>query len=187
LPKVVEELTPKALPLTTVHNVLRGLLAEHLPIRDLRSIVGALIEGVATTQEPRALLELVRIKLGGFFVQSVFGAVEEVKVIALEPNLERLLQEVLRLSAGTGAFGIEPALAVELRTRSGEAAARMEAAAGVAGLVTRPELRELAAQLLRPVRPRVWVFSYPEIPPDKRIKVVELLGQQPPQGTPHGG
>jgi flagellar biosynthesis component FlhA len=43
----------------------------------------------------------------------------------------------------------------------------------------RAELRELLAQLVRPVRPRLWVFSYPEIPSNKRIRVVELLGRTP--------
>jgi flagellar biosynthesis protein FlhA len=115
----------------------------------------------------------------------VFGAVDELRVIALEPELERLLQEALRLSSGTGAFGIEPGLAGELRSSAAASAARLEAAASVAALVTRPELRELTAQLLRPVQPRIWVFSYPEIPPEKRIKVIELLGR--PAGNPTNG
>jgi hypothetical protein len=33
--------------------------------------------------------------------------------------------------------------------------------------------------LLRPVRPRIAVLAFPEIPPEKRIKVTELLGRQP--------
>jgi flagellar biosynthesis protein FlhA len=185
VPKLVEELTPKLLPLNAVHSVLNSLLAEQVPIRDLRTIAGALIDGAATTQEPRALHEIVRLKLGGYIVQTVFGAVDELNVIALEPDLERLLQEVLRLSSGTGAFGIEPGLAGELRAAAGVAAARVEAIVAVAALVTRPELRELAAQLLRPVQPRIWVFSYPEIPPEKRIKVVELLGRT--SGKPGDG
>jgi flagellar biosynthesis protein FlhA len=177
IPKLVEELTPKLLPMSVVHSVLTSLLAEHVPIRDLRTIVGTLIDGAATTQEPRALREMVRLKLGGYIVQRVFGAVDELKVMALEPDLEQLLQEVVRLSAGTGAFGIEPGLAGELRAVAAAAAARLEETASVAALVTRPELRELAAELLRPVQPNVWTFSYPEIPPEKRIKVVELLGR----------
>jgi len=185
IPKLVEELTPKLLPLTAVHSVLAGLLAEQVPIRDLRTIIGALIDGAAATQEPRALLEMVRLKLGGYIVQTVFGAVDELKVMALEPELERLLQEVLKLSSGTSSFGIEPGLAGELRAAGAAAAARLEEAASVAALVTRPELRELAAQLLRPVQPRIWVFSYPEIPPEKRIKVIELLGR--PSGKPSDG
>jgi hypothetical protein len=38
---------------------------------------------------------------------------------------------------------------------------------------------------LRPVRPRIWAFAYAEIPPQKRIKVVELLGR--PSGKPSDG
>jgi flagellar biosynthesis protein FlhA len=74
-------------------------------------------------------------------------------------------------------FAIEPALAGELREAASLSAARLGAVASVAALVTRAELREPVAQLLRTVRPRIWVFSYQEIPSDKQIKVVELLGR----------
>ena len=177
VPKLVEELTPKLLPLTTVHNVLCGLLAERVPIRDLRNIITALIEGAAVTQEPRALLAAIRIKLGGFIVQNLFGAVAELKMAALEADLEKLLHEVLRLSAGSGVFAIEPALAGELRAAAALLAGRLGAIAPVPGLVTRAELREPVAELLRTVRPRIWVFSFDEIPAQKQIKVVELLGR----------
>jgi flagellar biosynthesis protein FlhA len=179
IPKLVEDLTPKILPLTAVHSVLSSLLAEQVPIRDLRTIIGALMEGATTTQEPPALYEIVRQKLGSYIVQTVFGAVDELQVMALEPRLEHLLQEVVRLSAGTGTFGIEPGLAGEVRTAAVAAATRLEAAGSTCAVIARPELRRLTEQLLHPVRPRVWVLSYSEVPPEKRIKVVELLGRPP--------
>jgi flagellar biosynthesis protein FlhA len=179
VPKLVDELTPKLLPLTTVHGVLCGLLAERVPIRDLRNIIAALIEAAAITQDPRGLLAAIRMKLGGFIVQNLFGAVAELKVAALDPDLEKLLYEVLRLSAGSGVFPVEPALAGELRGTASLIAGRLAAIAPIAGLVTRAELREPVAELLRTVRPRIWVFSFNEIPPDKQIKVVELLGRPP--------
>jgi flagellar biosynthesis protein FlhA len=185
VPKLVGELTPKLLPLTAVHAVLSSLLAEQIPIRDLRTIVSVLIDGAGSTQDPKTLHELVRLRLGGYIVQTVFGAVDELKVLALEPDLERLLHDVVKLTATTGAFGVEPGLAEELRIAATAAAARLEAAGAAAALVVRPELRELVALLLRPVRPRVWAFAYPEIPLHKRIKVVELLGR--PAGKPADG
>src|SRR5579872_1222607 len=66
IPKLVDELAPKLLSVSVVHAVLKNLLAEGVPIRDLRTIVGALIDGAATTHEPRALTEMVRLKLGGY-------------------------------------------------------------------------------------------------------------------------
>jgi len=157
------------------------LLAERVPIRDLRTIVAALIESAPASQDPRTLLTAIRAKLGGFIVQNAFGAVNELKMMALEPDLEKLLQEVLRLSTGTGVFAIEPALAAELRAAASVSATRLAAVVPVAGLVTRSELRELVAQLLQGVRPRITILSYQEIPADKRIKVVELFGRPPDQ------
>ncbi|MGA8755436.1 MAG: flagellar biosynthesis protein FlhA [Stellaceae bacterium] len=176
-PKLVEELTPKLLPLTTVHSVLCGLLAERVPISDLRNIIASLIESATTTQEAQGLLAALRLRLGGFIVQNLFGAVPELKMGALEPDLERLLQEVLRLAAGSGVFAIEPGLAVELRTAAALMADRLVAIAPIAALLTSAELRQPVAELLRTVRPRIWVFSYQEIPSEKQIKVVELLGR----------
>jgi flagellar biosynthesis protein FlhA len=180
VPKLVEDLTPKLLPLTTVHSVLCGLLAERVPIRDLRNIIGALVESAAVTQDARALLATIRVKLGGFILQNVFGAVAELKMAALEPDLEKLFQEMLRLSASSGVFAVEPGLAGELRAAAAALAARLGAVAPIAALVTRAELREPVAQLLRTVRPRIWIFSHQEIPAEKQIKVVELLGRLAP-------
>jgi flagellar biosynthesis protein FlhA len=157
--------------------VLCGLLAERVPISDLRNIIASLIESAATTQEAQALLAALRLRLGGFIVQNLFGAVAELKMAALEPDLERLLQEVLRLAAGSGVFAIEPSLAAELRTAAALMAGRLVTIAPIAALLTSVELRQPLAELLRTVRPRIWVFSYQEIPSEKQIKVVELLGR----------
>jgi flagellar biosynthesis protein FlhA len=139
-----------------------------------------MIESAAATQDARALLAAIRVKLGGFILQHSFGAIAELKMAALESELEKLLQEMQRLATGSGVFAIEPGLAVELRAAAAALATRLGAVAPVAALVTRAELREPIAQLLRAVRPRIWVFSYREIPSDKQIKVVELLGRPAP-------
>ncbi len=63
-PKLVENLTPKTLPLGTVLKVLQNLLEEGLPIRDIRSIAEALAEHASKSQDPDTLTGLVRISLG---------------------------------------------------------------------------------------------------------------------------
>ncbi|HEX4113008.1 MAG TPA: FHIPEP family type III secretion protein, partial [Stellaceae bacterium] len=179
-PKLIEELTPKLLTLSIVHKVLSALLAERIPLRSLRTIIVTLIEEGAATQDVRNLLKALRIRLAGFIVQHVFGAVDELKLMALEPELERLFQDTVRLSGETTEDpSLEPALAGDVRAMASAAAIRLEGMTVAAALVVRPELRLFVSQLLRPVRPWIWVFSYAEIPAEKRIKVVELLGRQP--------
>ena len=65
-PKLVEDLTPKTLPLSVVVRVLQNLLAEKVPVRQIRQIAEALIEHGGNTSDPAALTDAVRTGLGRF-------------------------------------------------------------------------------------------------------------------------
>ena len=82
---------PKVLPLATVVRVMQGLLAERVPIRNVRAIVEALAEAGPRTPGPAACSSRqVRVALGRQIVQDIVGLAEELPVITLEPELERL-------------------------------------------------------------------------------------------------
>ena len=61
--KVVEELIPTLLPMGTVIQVLRKLLAEGVSIRDLRTILEALADHAPATKNADDLIEMVRQRL----------------------------------------------------------------------------------------------------------------------------
>jgi len=63
-PKLVEYLVPKTVPLSVIVKVLQNLLAEGVPIRDLRTIAESLAENGARSQDPVALTGAVRAALG---------------------------------------------------------------------------------------------------------------------------
>src|SRR5690606_12053440 len=86
-PKLVEDLTPKALPLSVVVRVLQNLLVERIPIRQLRKIVEALVEHAPHSQDPAALTAAVRGSLGRFIVQEIAGMSAELPVFTLAPQL----------------------------------------------------------------------------------------------------
>jgi flagellar biosynthesis protein FlhA len=92
-PKLVEDLTPKALPLSAVVRVLQNLLIERIPIRQLRKIAEALVEHAPHSQDPATLTAAVRTALGRFIVQEIAGMSAELPVFTLNPQLERVLQE----------------------------------------------------------------------------------------------
>ncbi|MEW6384662.1 MAG: flagellar biosynthesis protein FlhA, partial [Pseudomonadota bacterium] len=92
-PKLVEDLTPKALPLSAVVRVLQNLLVERIPIRQLRKIAEALVEHAPSSQDPAVLTAAVRTALGRFIVQEIAGMSAELPVFTLNPQLERVLQE----------------------------------------------------------------------------------------------
>jgi len=174
-PKLVEELVPKVLPLATVHKVLQNLLEEGVSIRDLRSILESIGEQAGRTPAPDAaeLTAQARVALGRAIVHQLYPGAAELSVIALGPELERLLQQAL---ASAGAAGLEPGLAETLAQEAARLAAAQEALGLPAVLLAPANLRLALSRLLRRSAPQLRVLSHAEVPDGKRIKVTNVLG-----------
>ena len=173
-PRLVEDLVPKALPLAVVVRVLQGLLAERVPIRNLRSIIETLAEHAPRTQDPAVLLAQVRIALGRQIVQDIAGATAELPVITLEPELEQLLQNSL---AGPAGGSLEPGLAERLQTRLAESTQRQEAIGESAVLMVAPPLRASLARFTRASVPGLHVLAWNEIPDSRRVRLAAAVGR----------
>jgi flagellar biosynthesis protein FlhA len=174
-PKLVENLVPKVLSLGVVLRVMQNLLAEQIPIRDMRTIAETLAEHGARSQDPVALTAAVRTALARFIVQGITDSNEDLPLIALDPGLEQVLQRSLQ-ATGSAGLGIEPRLAERLQRGASEAAQRQEIAGEPAVLVTSAELRPWLARWLRPVVRGLHVLAYTEIPDSRPVKVVATLG-----------
>ncbi|MGH9393007.1 MAG: FHIPEP family type III secretion protein, partial [Terriglobales bacterium] len=90
-PKLVEELVPKLLSLGELQRILQQLLREHVSIRDLPTILEALIETAAVRKNPVALVEAARQALGRGLVQPLLATDGSLRVITLSPPLEEEL------------------------------------------------------------------------------------------------
>jgi flagellar biosynthesis protein FlhA len=174
-PKLVEDLVPKALPLSVVVRVLQGLLAERVPIRNIRSIVETLAEHAPRSQDPAALLGNVRIALGRQITQDIAGLAAELPVITLEPELERLLQGSLANNSANP--GLEPGLAERLQQHVAEAARRQEASGEAAVLLVPPQLRPTLARFMRSSVPTLHVLAWNEIPDNRKVRLVSAVGR----------
>jgi len=174
-PRLVDDLVPKILPLSSVVRVLQGLLAERVPIRNLRAIVETLAEHAPRTQDPQVLQSQVRIALGRQIVQDIAGNAAELPVITLEPELEQLLQG--GLTQGSGAAALEPGLAERLQSRLTESALRQEAAGEPAVLMVAPALRAALARFTRASVPALHVLAWNEVPDNRRVRLIAAIGR----------
>ncbi len=173
-PKLVEDLVPKMLTLSTVQKVLQTLLIEGVAIRDMRTIIDTLLEHGTHVQDPHELTALVRVALGRSIVQQIYGSVSELPVIALDQGLERLLLQSLQ--AGSEDVGMEPGLADTILERTQTSTQRQEALGHPPVLLTPAVLRPLLARFLRRTVPQLKVLSHAEVPEGKQIKVTSLVG-----------
>ena len=176
-PKLVEDLVPKMVSLSTLQKVLQNLLVEGVHIRDMRSIIETLAEYAVHNQDPNELTALVRIALGRAIVQQLFPGSAELSVMTLDNRLERLLMQALAASGPDGA-GIEPGLADTIAQQAGQAAAAQEALGLTPVLLVPGALRALLSRFLRRALPQLKVLSHSEIPETKTIRVTSLVGAQ---------
>jgi flagellar biosynthesis protein FlhA len=174
-PKLVEDLVPRVLPLSAVVRVLQSLLAERIPIRNIRTIIETLAEHAPRSQDPAVLLTHVRVALGRQIVQDIAGISAELPVITFEPELERLLSG--SLAANSTSPGLEPGLAERLQQRVAEAARRQEASGEAPVLLVPPPLRTQLSRFLRAALPSLYVLAWNEIPDNRKVRVVTAVGR----------
>jgi flagellar biosynthesis protein FlhA len=173
-PKLVEDLVPKVVSLSTLQKVLQNLLSEGVHIRDMRSIIEALSEHSTMTQDPGELTAVVRVALGRAIVQQLFPGENELPVMTLDNRLERLLMQAM--GAGGDGTGIEPGLADTIAQQAAHAAHQQEQMGHSAVLLVPAPLRVLLSRFLRRAVPTLKVLSHAEVPETKTIRVTSLVG-----------
>ena len=175
-PKLIEDLVPGKLSLGQILKILKNLLRENVPIRDIRSIAETLAESGGQSQDIGVLTSQARVALSRGIVQQLIGPTEEIPVIVLEQNLERILQKTLHPS-NEGGVGLEPGLAEQLQNALLETYHQQERASQQSILLVAASIRAWMANFVRHSVPGMRVLSYQEIPDNRKIKVVANVGR----------
>lgn len=171
-PKLIEEVIPKMVPITTFQKVLQLLLEDSVHIRDIRTIIETLAENATQTTDPVELARRVRIALSPAIVQQIYGPTRELNVIAIEPGLERLLVQAL---SNPNAPSLDPGVAEILTQKAVDVANQQEELGLPACLLVPDAIRNSLSKLLRRVAPRLQVLAHSEIPETHTIRIGPIL------------
>jgi flagellar biosynthesis protein FlhA len=175
-PKLVEELTPKLLSLGEVQKVLQQLLREQVSIRDLGTILEALVEAAAVNKNPVNLVEAARHSLGRALIRPLLNASGQLKVVTLDRSIEdecsRTSSQHPQLTAG-GAMQISVARRVldGLRSMFGDQIAQAPPV-----LLCSSPGRFYLKRLLEPFIPKIVVISPSEIPAMTQVQSIGSVG-----------
>jgi flagellar biosynthesis protein FlhA len=172
-PKLIEDVVPKMVGIATLQRVLQLLLEEGVHIRDMRSIVECLAEHAATVTDPAELARRIRVHLAPAIVQQIYGPVKELDVIALDPELERLVTQALNSPHGAA---LDPGVADTLTKSAADTARRQEDLGLPACLLVPDLIRAPMARLLRRAAPRLKVLGHSEIPETHSIRIGSIIG-----------
>lgn len=175
-PQLAQSIGTKILPLPTVAAICQSLLEEGVVLRDFQRIASAIALVASRSQEPAELIELVRGQIGGLIVAGLAPGNAALKLIALSPALERLLEGAWR-AAPQSAFPFEPDLSGRLTAAIADVAKEPLSAGEPLALISQPGPRRALWRLLRTGSAPIPVLAFTELPDSRTVDVVAVVGE----------
>ncbi|MGB3542108.1 flagellar biosynthesis protein FlhA [Rubrivirga sp.] len=171
-PALVSELVPDQLSVGQVQRVLKKLLQERVPIRDLVLILESLADRAPSTKNTDVLTEFARAALAPTLTRHFSGPDGRVHAVVLDAALEQhLLRKAESGELNPTTLGLEPDRAVRLQAEAESALSPLIAAGHPPVVLTSPVLRATLFAFLDPVLADVAVLSYQDLVPDAPVDV----------------
>jgi flagellar biosynthesis protein FlhA len=165
-PKVVEELTPKLLPLATVQRVLQNLLRERVSIRDAVSILEALSDAGASTRNPILLTEYVRQSIRRTVVKPYLNATGDLPAYFVDPSIEQSVESVVQHGEQNSHLAMAPQAIREILNRIEQKVGSPETPVVA---VTSSGARYFLRQMAETSQANVVFLSHNEVPPEVKV------------------
>ncbi len=170
-PTVVEELIPDVMKLSDVQQVLRGLLREKIPIRQLSTILEALGDYATDTVDTAQLIELTRRRLARTISARFQAADGLLHVVTLDPALEEQISSVSQ----DARKGIAGPVSNSFQTMLHKTLDRLRSENRTPILLTKSELRLAVLRLARVVCPEIVVLGQEELTADLQVRSVGIV------------
>jgi flagellar biosynthesis protein FlhA len=166
-PKVVEDVVPKLLPLSTVQRVLQNLLRERVSIRDAVSILEALGEAGASTRNPVLLTEYVRQTIRRAIVRPYLNRAGDLPAWFVDPSIEQLVESAIEHGEQNSHISLPPQ---QIRDILNRISARVQSPETPVVAITSSGARYFLRQLAEPTLPNLFFLAHNEVPPGLRVQ-----------------
>jgi flagellar biosynthesis protein FlhA len=178
-PALVAELLPDLVTLGIIQRVLQNLLRENIAILNQPLILEAIADFAALTKNPDELSELVRRRLGLYFVPEYECRPGVIRAVTLDPRLEQWLGTKVHRTPTDVGLALDPLttrhLLDELNRRTVDPAQSGQPAVIVVGT----EIRLALKRFFESSFPRLAVLSYQELPTNTEIENAGIVVMAP--------
>ena len=169
-PASVEGVVPELLNLGEIQGVLRNLLKERIPIRDLSGILEVLANNASMTRDPNILAEAVRQSMANTISSQYKDETNTLHVFTLAPQLEATLRSALVASDGGPGLQIDAGLAQRVLVKTGEQMENLAQSGYFPILLCPRELRLAFRRLVEQSLPNLIVMAFSEVGQGTKVK-----------------
>lgn len=169
-PALVAELLPDLVNVGIIQRVLQNLLREGVAIANLPLILEGIADFASLSKNPDDLSELVRRRLGLYFVPEYEHKPGQVKALTLDPRLEQLLTTKIHRTATDVGLSLEPSLGRHLMDEFSRRTTELAQSGLPMVLVVSADVRLPLKRFFEPSFPRLVVLSFQELPASTEIE-----------------
>ncbi|TVQ66293.1 MAG: flagellar biosynthesis protein FlhA [Balneolaceae bacterium] len=175
-PALIDELIPEGLKVGGVQKVIKRLLKERIPVKDLTTILETLADYCHQTSNTDVLTEYCRAALAETITQKFVNENNEITLTMMDAALEsNLIAKAQQGSLNSNTLGLEPEVVETLYKNASELFQSMIRQGYEPIMLTSPVLRLTIYEFLAPILPDINVLSYNDISPDVQFKTFGRL------------
>jgi len=170
MPAAVEGVVPEMISLGEVQAVLRNLLRERVPIRDIPGILEVLANNAPVTRDPNVLAEAVRQSMAGAISSQYKDDEGFIHVFTLSPQVEGILRSSLGNSESGLSFQIDTATAQTILYQTGKEMEKLAQLGHLPILLCPRELRLAFRRLVEHSLPNLVVLAFSEVSAGTKVR-----------------
>ena len=176
-PQLVSSTVPKLVPLNILTTILKTLLAEKMPVSDLKRILEVLASQNVKNMTAIELAEAIRPSIAGLLIQQIAPLNSPLPVITFSADLEQMIVNVAKQTGANGLI-LEANLIQKIVSAINNIMEKMQSENRKAVMITAPVIRRDLSHMLRQHIPSLDVLSFTELPDSKKIEVVANIGSE---------
>ncbi len=170
--KLVDELIPSVVTVTTLQRVLQTLLREKVSIRDLGAILEGLAEAAPHTSSVTTLVEHVRGRLARQLCWQHKGDDGALPIVTLSPEWEAAFADALVGQGEDRQLAMAPSRLQDFIRAVRDVFERAAMAGETAVLLTGPQIRPYVRSIIERFRGQTVVMSQNEVHPRARLRTI---------------
>ncbi|MEO9530046.1 type III secretion system export apparatus subunit SctV [Roseibium sp.] len=172
--ELVREVT-RALPVTTIADILQRLVSEEISIRDMRTILQSLVEWGQREKDPIILTEHVRSALSRYITFKFSGGQSVIPAYLLSKEVEDEVRGAVRQTSGASYLALSPDVHRQLIAAMKSALGDLSQHAMTPVMVAPMDIRRFMRKIVERDFPDLPVLSFQELAPDVNIQPLERI------------
>ncbi len=182
-PELVEEAIPNFLTYANLERILRSLLKEGVPIRDLATILETAVDSLATTKDLDMVTENIRVALSRTITRR-FCEHGQLRVVTLDAEVEKRVIASLSKNEQGIYLAMGPDLMQQIITQLADYLKKFNDLSQTPIVLTSQVIRIYLSRMLAQFYPGVYVLSFNEITSDVQIQSLGNITLDSAQARP---